>query len=93
MLGPFAADEVTEFDARLPEFFACLLGVALTGRGVALLPVLDRAGRVFDQRGGGPAVKPPALHQGAGGAMDLADGYLRIFFSSGVGSYGPGTNN
>ncbi len=93
MSGPFAADEVFEFDAQFPEFLAFLLGVALASRSDALLPVLDFSGGLLNQCRRRTAVKPPRSYQYADGRVDLADGQVRFFFPATCHELGPGTSS
>ena len=93
MLGPLAAYQVFESNAVYPQFLECSLAVELPSGGVSLLPVLDFAGGVLDERRRRPAVKPPTADQGAGGGMDLAHRQLGIFSPAACRGLAPGTSN
>ena len=77
--GPFAANQILHFDANSSQFFELSFAVVLPGNGVALLPVLDDVGGMFDERRRRTTVKPPTLHKRSDCGVNLANGYLRIF--------------
>ena len=75
-----AAREVVEFDSGAVEFADCGSRVAGAGVGVALLVVLDAAGRFLEEAFAGRRVILPALDQRVDRDMHLAHGNVRIFF-------------
>jgi hypothetical protein len=80
--GPFAADEVFEEDAHLPQFPACSLDVRFAGRGKAVLAVANVFGGLRDQGGGEDTLMPPTLHQRRHRHGDFAHRQVRIFSPS-----------